>query len=135
MENQYPSLVDRIQSIFIDAVLLLIAVTFLSLLLDQFSYVPDWLRIFLFIVVFIVYEPLCLTFACTLGNYIKRIRVRQYTNPGQRLHFYQAFIRYVVKLSLGWLSFLTVYSNEARRAIHDMASGSVMVRYHQDPLE
>jgi uncharacterized RDD family membrane protein YckC len=127
MENEYPSLIDRIQSIFIDTVLLLISIVILSVLLDKFNNVPDWLRMLLFFTVFVAYEPLCLTFGCTLGNYIKQIRVRQYADTNRKINIFQAIIRYLVKLSLGWLSFLTVYGNPSRRAIHDMASGSVMV--------
>ena len=37
-------------------------------------------------------------------------------------------IRYPVKLLLGWISFLTINSNPKRRAIHDLASGSVMIK-------
>jgi uncharacterized RDD family membrane protein YckC len=40
----------------------------------------------------------------------------------------QAFFRYVLKISLGWISFLTMHSNSQRRAIHDFAAGSVMIK-------
>jgi hypothetical protein len=35
----------------------------------------------------------------------------------------------VLKTLLGWISFLTITRNTERRAIHDLVSGSVMVRH------
>jgi uncharacterized RDD family membrane protein YckC len=64
----------------------------------------------------------------TLGNYIKGIRVRQNGTVTQRINFFQAFIRYVFKMLLGWVSFLTIHSNPQKRAIHDIVAGSVMIR-------
>jgi uncharacterized protein YneF (UPF0154 family) len=102
-----------------------------SSILGNFSNVPDWLRIVLFIAIFIIYEPVCVAFGCTIGNYIKRIRVKKYTDINSRINFFQAMIRYTVKVCLGWLSFLTIHSNPSRRAIHDFASGSVMISHSQ----
>ena len=128
METEYPSLTDRIQSLFIDTIVLIIAVVIFSQLLDKFENVPDWLRAVIFVIVFIAYEPVCLTVGCTLGNYVKGIRVKQFQDNTKRINFFQAIIRYIVKICLGWLSFLTIHSNPQKRAIHDMASGSVMIR-------
>jgi len=127
MENQYPSLNTRLQSIFIDTMFVIIMMIVVSSILDKFSNVPDWLRIVLFVAIFIIYEPVCLTFGCTIGNYIKRIRVKKYADTNSRINFFQAMIRYSVKVCLGWLSFLTIHSNPSKRAIHDFASGSVMI--------
>lgn len=99
-----------------------------SSILERYENVPDWVRIVLFASLFIIYEPLCMTLGATLGNYIKGIRVRKDGNTAKRINIFQALIRYPVKLSLGWLSFLTIHSNTKRRAIHDMVSGSVMIK-------
>jgi uncharacterized RDD family membrane protein YckC len=128
MENEYPSLTERVQSLFIDTMVLIITMVILSQLLDNFDNVPNWVRGTLFVLAFVLYEPLCLTLGCTLGNYIKNIRVKQFNDETKRLNFFQAIIRYVVKLLLGWLSFITIHSNPKKRAIHDIASGSVMIR-------
>jgi hypothetical protein len=100
----------------------------LASLFDNFTHVPDAVRAASFIALFLVYEPLCTTLGCTLGNYIKRIRVKKATNTAHRINFLQAVIRYVLKVLLGWISFLTIHSNNQKRAIHDFASGSVMVK-------
>lgn len=97
-------------------------------ILDQFENVPDWVRGIMFIGLFIVYEPLCMTLGATLGNYLKGIRVRNNLDTTKRISLLQAIIRYPVKVLLGWISFLTINSNQKRRAIHDLVSGSVMIK-------
>ena len=128
METTYPLLLDRIQSIFIDLVFIIILTFFASSLLDKVQDPPDWIRIALFVGLWALYEPLAVTFGCTLGQYIKKLRVRSHTDPTRRINILQAFVRYILKTFLGWISFLTISSNPERRAIHDFVSGSVMVK-------
>jgi len=75
-----------------------------------------------------IYEPVCTTFGFTIGNLIKGIRVRDISNTSKRLNIFQALLRYFVKVLLGWVSFITIHFNPERRAIHDLAAGSVMVK-------
>lgn len=126
--EKYPELTDRIQSTFIDTILLIVLMFLFANILDKFDNVPDWVRMLLFAGLFIAYEPVCMTFGCTLGNYLKGIRVRKQSNTQERINILQAMVRYPVKIFLGWISFLTIHSNPKRRAIHDLASGSVMIK-------
>lgn len=128
MNEQYPDLKDRIQSTFIDAILLVILMIVFAAVLDKYENVPDWVRIAIFVGLFVVYEPLFMALGCTLGNYMKGIRVRKHTDATKKINILQAIIRYPIKFGLGWLSFLTIGSNPQRRAIHDMAAGSVMIK-------
>jgi len=127
-QPEYPLLGDRVQSTFIDSILLIILMFILASVLDRYETVPTWIRIALFVGLWGIYEPLCTTLGATLGNYIKKIRVRQVGINSKRINFFQAFVRYLLKLSLGWISFLTIHSNKERRAIHDLAVGSVMIK-------
>ena len=131
MEVNYPSLAKRIPSIFIDS-LMIIALMFLSgWILDKMN--PEqnegdeWIRIVLFIALWGVYEPLSMTLGCTLGNYLMKIRVRKHNNAGKKINLLQAYARFIIKFFLGWLSFITISFNPERRAIHDFASGSIVV--------
>ena len=124
----YPELKDRVQSTFIDTILIIVLMFGVASLLDRFENPPDWIRIVLFFGLFAIYEPVCTALGCTLGNYLTKIRVRQFGNPAKRINLLQAFVRYVLKFALGWISFLTMHSNKERRAIHDFAAGSVMIR-------
>ncbi len=128
MEEKYPSLVERLQSTFIDTIIIVILMVVFSNVLEGFNNVPEWIRILLFVFLFVVYEPVLMTFGCTVGNYIKGIRVRKNEDINQKINIGQSIIRYPIKLSLGFISFLTINSNLRRRAIHDLASGSVMIK-------
>src|SRR5450432_2752269 len=128
MTEKYPQLTDRIQSTFIDTLLIVVLMFLFASVLDSYNNVPDWVRIAMFASLFVAYEPLCMTFGSTLGNFIKGIRVRKNGDPAKRINFFQAIIRYPIKVLLGWLSFLTIGADPKRRAIHDMASGSVMIK-------
>jgi uncharacterized RDD family membrane protein YckC len=126
--EQYPTLSDRVQSTFIDTLLIVLMMFVIAAVLERYSITEDWIRIVLFISIWCIYEPLCLTLGYTLGNLIKGIRVRSASNNNRRINFLQALMRYIIKLALGWISFLTIHSNSQRRAIHDLVVGSVMIR-------
>ncbi len=128
MPEKYPQLTDRVQSTFIDTMLIIVLMFVFANLLEKFENVPDWVRIAMFAGLFLIYEPLCMTVGFTLGNFIKGIRVRKYSDSSKRINFLQAIVRYPVKVILGWISFLTINSNPKRRAIHDLLSGSVMIK-------
>jgi uncharacterized RDD family membrane protein YckC len=128
MQEKYPQLTDRIQSTFIDTILIVILMFISASVLARFNNVPDWVRITLFVALFFIYEPLCMIFGSTLGNYLKGIRVRKNSDTTKRINVFQAIIRYPVKLFLGWISFLTINANSKKRAIHDFVSGSVMIK-------
>lgn len=132
METRYPDLKTRIQSIFIDT-MLMIALMFLSAwILDKIN--PSQqeeddglLRAIIFISIWGVYEPVSMTLGATLGNYLMKIRARKNSDTGKKMNLFQAYIRFIVKFLLGWLSFLTINSNKERRAIHDLVGGTVMI--------
>lgn len=126
--EEYPLLVDRVQSMFIDVVFIIIMMFVITAVLDRFGDPPDWVRIVLFFGLWAIYEPLCITLGCTIGQYIKGLRVKDFERPSGRIGFPRAFVRYVIKTLLGWISFLSVHTNKERRAIHDYVSGSVMLR-------
>lgn len=128
MIEKCPQLTDRVQATFIDTILIVIMMFVFAGILDKFENVPDWVRISLFISLFIIYKPLCMTLGFTLVNYIKRIRVRKYADSTKRINILQAFIRYPIKVLLGKVSFLTINRNAKRRAIHDLVSGNVMIK-------
>jgi uncharacterized RDD family membrane protein YckC len=131
MEDQYPSLLTRMMSLFFDTLVLVVSMLVFARILDEFPNAPDWLRMALFFSIFFAYEPLCLTYGCTIGNFLMRIRVRQFRETNSRITLPNAILRFIVKACLGWISFVTIHSNPERRAIHDMAAGSVMIIYQK----
>src|SRR5437763_772029 len=100
--------------------------------LDRYANAPDWIRIVLFFAIWGIYEPVCTTFGSTVGNYLKGIRVRRASDVSKKINFIQALVRYVLKMLLGWISFLTMHLNTQKRAIHDFAAGSVMIKLNRN---
>ncbi|WP_343697626.1 RDD family protein [Flavobacterium sp.] len=127
MNEKYPLVLDRIQSTLIDSVLIIACMIVISDVLSSFKNVPDSLRMVLLISLFL-YEPIATTFGGTIGNHIKGIRVRKNSNEDMKINIFQSFIRYFLKLSLGWLSFITIFSSNKTRAIHDVISDTVMIK-------
>ena len=130
-KSPYPTLVKRIQSIFIDAITILLAMFAISAIIDRVGEVPDWLRAVLFIALCGVYEPLSMAFGCTLGNYIMGIRVRKASDEKHTINIFQSYLRFILKFILGWLSFITIHTDRQRRAIHDLGAGSVMIEVNK----
>ncbi|HXB93512.1 MAG TPA: RDD family protein [Puia sp.] len=131
MEDHYPSLIDRVQSIFIDGILIILLMFVFSSVFDHFGDPPNWVRVVLFFAIWAIYEPLLVVFGCTLGQYIKGLRVKNIDDTNRRIGVPASFLRYLLKSTLGWLSFLTINMNKERRAIHDLATGSVVIVVRQ----
>ena len=131
MEVRYPDLKTRIQSTFIDTILMVGLMFLAGTLLEKINPSQEeedgWIRGVIFISIWGVYEPLSMTIGCTLGNYLMKIRVKRHSDSNKRINLLQAYVRFVIKILLGWISFLTIHSNKERRAIHDFAAGSVMI--------
>jgi uncharacterized RDD family membrane protein YckC len=125
VEPSYPTLTRRYVSSLIDG-LLLIAMLIVGALLLQGEGLAT-ARVAVFIFVFLAYEPLLTSQGLTLGQYLTGIRVRRLDDVTRRIPLYAAYIRYLVKIPLGFVSFLTMSFNERQRAIHDFAAGSVVV--------
>lgn len=127
MKEKYPFMLERIQSILIDSVLIVACMIIFSDILSGFKNVPDWLRAVLLISLFL-YEPIATTIGGTIGNNIKGISVRKDSDDTKQINIFQALIRYFFKLLFGWLSFITIFSSSKKRAIHDILSGTVMIK-------
>jgi len=126
--TQFASLSDRVKSIFIDVIFLVVLMFIFSALLDTFKDPPTWLSMLMFVAIWILYEPVCVAYGCTLGQYMVGIRVRSAKDTSKHIHIVLSYIRYIVKIILGWLSFLSIAFNDQRQAIHDLAVESVMIK-------
>ncbi len=124
----YPSLNERFQSNFIDILFIIIIMYLFSLVLDNFENVFDWVKLTLFALIWIVYDPLSTSLGATLGNLFIGLRIRKFEDHTEKISFQHALLRYFIKLLLGSISFLTIHSNKQKRAIHDFAAGSVVIK-------
>jgi uncharacterized RDD family membrane protein YckC len=124
----YPGVYSRIKAVFTDYFVLLVLIIIATLLLSNFDDLPEYVNGLVFIFIFILYDPLFTSvFGGTLGHRLNGLRVRKASNPTQNISFFLALFRFLIKAFIGWLSLLTVMNNEKRKAIHDFASGSIVV--------
>ena len=123
----YPPLGRRYLAAVIDAVVVLMGMLLIGEILGDIR--PEWtpVRPILFVVLWWGYEPGCTAFGATLGQRLLKFRVRRATDPTRRISLPAAWVRYVVKLTLGIVSFLAMLFTQRRRAIHDIASGSLVL--------
>jgi uncharacterized RDD family membrane protein YckC len=127
MDENYPSVLDRIKSTLIDSVIIIVCIMLFSDILNSFKNVPDSVRATLFIAL-LMYEPICTAFGATLGNHKMEIRVRKKSDETQRISIFQAIIRFFFKVVLGWFSFISIFLSPKSRTLHDIISGSVMIK-------
>tara|TARA_R110002051_G_scaffold318251_1_gene400405 strand:+ start:864 stop:1265 length:402 start_codon:yes stop_codon:yes gene_type:complete len=128
MSISYALLPDRVKAAFIDSVILVAMMYGFSELFDLFENVPQSYRFTAFILVFLLYDPLLTSiYGGTIGHSYSNILVKNENEPSKNISFPIAVLRFVVKLFLGWLSLLTVTSNEKRKAIHDFVAKSIVI--------
>jgi len=130
MEIKYPSLIKRIQSILIDTLLMVVLIFLAAWVMDNMKIGEEQeglVKAITFVCIWGVYEPVCMILGSTLGNYLIGIRARKHSDTNKRINIFQAYVRFIVKILLGWISFLTIGMNKERRAIHDLVAGTVMI--------
>lgn len=124
----FPTLVTRIKALVIDFIIILIIFTTTSYLIDILGDIPGYAKGFVLIFMIYLYDPILTALTgSTLGHKLMKLKVRKYKDPEKKISIPQAFLRYFIKSLFGWISFISVTSNKHKRAIHDLASGSIML--------
>ena len=127
-EDQYTGLLERVKALFIDSLVLVFSMVIFTQLFSLLGQVPDLARMTAFILIFVLYDPLCVSFlGGTLGHRVIGIQVKNTNDETRNLWFPMALLRFVVKVVLGWFSLLTITGNAKRRAIHDIVADSVVI--------
>ena len=128
MKNEYAILPDRIKAAVIDGILLIAAMYAASEILNIFENVPNNIRISIAISLFILYDPFFTSqYGGTIGHSFSKITVRKDIDRENYIGFPSALLRFILKISLGWISLLTVTGNQKKKAIHDFVVNSVVV--------
>lgn len=123
----YPTLLKRVQALFIDGSLIFILMIFLMTMFSESEYRAA-IMIGSALAFSLLYEPMLTAYSATIGQRIVGIRVRSIDNVSKNISLPQAFSRVIVKDLLGWASFVTIHFNREHRAIHDFAGSSVMIK-------
>lgn len=109
----------------IDAVLIITAMALTIVVLGENEYWPPIMIALTVTLTF--YEPIFSRYGGTAGQRLMKIRVRDYNRPFKPARLWQVYIRVFTKGLLGWLSFLTIHNNREHRAIHDIASSTIVI--------
>lgn len=124
----YPGILYRVKAAIVDSVVLLVFMITTTYAFSLFEHVSDNARIVAFLFIFVFYDPLFTSmFGGTLGHKMNGISVKKDADNKRNLFFPLAFVRFLVKITLGWLSLLTMSGNDKRKAIHDFMAGSVVI--------
>jgi uncharacterized RDD family membrane protein YckC len=121
---QFPNLFRRYVASLIDLIAVIALVGFIGKLPVAMS--ENLSGITVFMIVIVLYEPLLTAYACTIGQLVMLIRVRR-CDGQERLGFFRAVFRTLVKYSLGVISFLSMPAHRERRAMHDLAAGTLVL--------
>lgn len=132
MNYELTTLTDRVKYTLIDLVFILLLMGLVSEIFDQFPSVPNWVRIAVMLLM-ILYDPIFTSTSCTLGQKIIGVRVRNYEKlrfegKEERINFFFAVWRILVKYALGGVTFISFFLNDDKRMLHDFASGSIVIR-------
>jgi uncharacterized RDD family membrane protein YckC len=126
MKYHYPSILRRYFATLIDGMLVLAVFILISYILQGDSNISISLRVAVILFMFFVYEPICTSRFCTLGQKLTGIRVRkQFLH--EKISIPAAYFRIIVKVFLGIISFFSIPFSKNKRGIHDFAVGSVVI--------
>lgn len=127
MKVEYPTILRRYFATFIDGLLIIFLLITVSYSFQYESNVVTWIRVLLILGLFFIYEPFFTSKLCTLGQKLMGIRIRDQKNL-KKISIASAYIRLLIKIVLGIISFLTIPVSKDRKAIHDFAVGSIVIR-------
>tara|TARA_R110001599_G_scaffold119190_4_gene289030 strand:- start:593 stop:982 length:390 start_codon:yes stop_codon:yes gene_type:complete len=125
---EYPKTSFRLKAALVDIILILTVMVFSAYAIDSIGGVPDWVRISIMVLLFIVYEPMMVAkYGGTIGHRILGVKVTKSSNTASRLNLPVAIIRSILKFALGIFSVMVSYTREDNRCIHDLVCDSVVV--------
>ena len=124
--SKYPTILRRYMATFIDGTFVLLAFVLFAYILQGDGDFELAIRIVIGCAILFIYEPLFTSKLCTLGQKVMGIRIRHFSS-GHKISIFAAYLRIVVKLLLGIISFFSIPWTRKRRALHDFVAGSVVV--------
>ena len=126
-ETLYPSILRRYLSSLIDAMFILVMMVLVGYSFQHDSDLAIKVRVGMLVFLFLIYEPLCTSKLCTIGQLLTDIRVRS-NDIKQNISLPKAYVRIIFKVLLGFISFFSILFSDRKRAIHDIVVGSVVIK-------
>lgn len=82
----FPPLVKRVKALFIDSLVMLVIFFIAYSIIQAIGDAPGWLRGFIIIFMFFLYDPLFVAFlGGTLGHHAMKIRIRRINDPEKKI--------------------------------------------------
>ena len=127
----YTRISRRLKALMIDSIVLAFAFPIILFLVLQLKIEDSKVESLLIIILTASIEPLLVTFTgSSVGHHLTGLRVRKVTKD-QHINILQSYLRFIVKLTLGLISFFSVLTTRKHQAVHDFASNSIVV--HKNP--
>lgn len=130
-QSRYPTILRRYMATFIDILFVSFILIILAFILQGEGNVESMIRIGIALTVVCLYEPLFTSRLCTLGQRIMGIRVRK-TDGAEKISILDSYLRTIIKLLLGFISFFPIPLTRKRRALHDFVARSVVIYAGQE---
>lgn len=131
----YPLVSDRYKAAFIDAFVMIGFWFAFTILFSSLENLPQEVRIAAYVFSVFLYEPLFVAlFGASIGHMSGGLKVRRESNRDKKIYFFAAIFRFFVKVILGIIALFTITKENKGRAIHDMASGSIVL-FSQEKYE
>ena len=123
----YPYLITRYKAALVDGIILILTFACLMILVQDSEFGRPTAFV-VYVIFVLLYEPLMIVlFSGTIGHKSLSIQVKSFNDQTQNVKFPQALLRNLIKITLGWLSFITIGFGDDHRAIHDLAGNSIVL--------
>jgi hypothetical protein len=120
MVRVYPHIARRYLATVIDGLFIFSLGFALAYAIQSTADAAGYFRAAIFLLVLLLYEPVLTSKRCTPGQKIMGVRVRR-VGSLQRISVVSAYLRILVKILLGFYSFLSIPFSRERRGVHDNA--------------
>lgn len=129
----YPRLIRRVQALIIDSVILSFLLVSLIFLISSDAIALRWLRAIILLFPLLFLEPILVSCSGgSIGHHLLNLKV-QNASKNKRINLFFAFIRFILKVILGWVSIIFVLTTKKHQAVHDLLVNSVVV--HKYPTK
>jgi uncharacterized RDD family membrane protein YckC len=129
----YPRLIKRVKAFMIDSLIIPIACISTLYIGAKLGVSNPYAKAILLVTPILILEPLIVAFTGgTVGHHLLNIRVSKNQGNGN-INIFSATLRFVIKLLLGWYSFIFVLTTTRHQAVHDLLARSIVI--HKDPTK
>ena len=127
----YPRLLRRVQAVLIDSVLVPVALFGAVILGSTLGVSHPFAKVLFLLGPVIILEPGLVAFTGgTVGHHCLGIRVTK-MDGASNINLLAATLRFLIKMFLGWASFIFVLTTMKHQALHDLAARSQVI--HKNP--